>query len=51
MDKNKHLFRYEAPEAEPLSISVSSSILTGSDPAEVEVVVPKVEDSGYSYDF
>ncbi len=51
MEKTKNLSRYEAPEAETFLISIKSRILTGSDPAEVEVVVPKVEDSGYSYDF
>lgn len=51
MYKNHHLSRYEAPEAETLLIEVRSGILQGSDSAEVDVVVPKVEDSGYSYDF
>lgn len=51
MNKNKQLSRYEAPVAEIFVIEVRSAILRGSDPAEVQVVVPVVEDSDYSYEF
>ena len=51
MEKRKQLSRYEAPEADILVFQAQSGILIGSDPAEVEVVVPEVQDSGHSYDF
>lgn len=51
MNRNSSVSRYETPESEVLIFEIETAFLGGTNPAEVTVTVPDVEDSGYSYDF